>query len=95
MPLSKMQKKTLSGRAHHLKPVLMIGNKGITDNVLAELELTLKTHELIKIKLPGGNHDQKAEIVKTLCDKSHAEHIQTIGHVATLYRENPQDESAD
>ena len=51
MPINASQKRFLRGRTHHLNPVVMIGEKGLSENVLTELERALDHHELIKVKL--------------------------------------------
>ena len=53
MTLNKKQIQHLKSLAHHLNPVVMIGNNGLTEGVLAEAELALTHHELIKVKIAG------------------------------------------
>lgn len=86
MPLSQQDKKRLRHIGHHLKPVLIAGDKGLTDTFLAELEGRLEDHELIKVKVNAGTRDQRAELVEALCEKSGADLIQRIGNIALLYR---------
>ena len=89
MTLSESQKKYLRGRGHQLKPIITVGNAGLSEAVLAEYESTLAHHELIKVKLPAGDRDVRDEMVKTLCDDHSAILVQRIGNVALLYRPNP------
>lgn len=72
-------------QAHHLKPVVMIGNKGLTDNVIAELEVALNAHELIKVKIAAERMDRK-QIALAIAEKTTALLIQEIGQTAVYYR---------
>lgn len=82
-------KHTLKTRAHHLKPVVLLGNKGLTEAVIKEIDLALTSHELIKIKLNGTEKAEKADVIKQITGELNAELIQSIGNVAVLYRKNP------
>lgn len=66
----------------------MIGQSGLTDAVLAELELALNTHELLKVKIRAEREDRKL-ITEKICANSGAELIQSIGQIAVIYRLNP------
>lgn len=76
----------LRGLAHHLKPVLMIGNQGITDNILIELDISLNVHELIKVTISSTEREDRHAMTTVLCEKSGAELIQKIGKISILYR---------
>lgn len=82
-------KKQLKSQAHHLSPVVLMGAKGLTDALIAECDLALTTHELIKIKIVSADKQEKTAMVAALCQATQAELIQTIGHIAVLYRKNP------
>ena len=86
MALSQDQKKRFRSIAHHLKPVVMIAEKGITEGVLAELERALEDHELIKLKVNVMERDDKKLIIEEVCQQTRAELVQTIGKIAVLYR---------
>jgi RNA-binding protein len=88
MPLSSSQIRYLRGLAHPLKPVLLLGGKGVTAGVLKELEQALTDHELIKVRLTGNDRTARAADLAKLIESSHAEAVQTIGHIAVLYRRN-------
>ena len=88
MPLSKPQLKHLISLTHNLKPVVMLGQHGITENLLNELEIALNHHELVKIKIAGEDRKSRNEIINQLCEKSAAIKVQTIGKTLTLYRRN-------
>ena len=86
MPLTNKQNKYLRGLSHDLKPVVMIGNSGVTEGVLNELETCLAHHELIKIRISGVDWDERQQMAKNLCKKSSSELVNSIGHIAILYR---------
>ncbi|MGB5492480.1 MAG: ribosome assembly RNA-binding protein YhbY [Woeseiaceae bacterium] len=88
MTLNESQKKHLRGLGHALKPVVTVGDSGLSDSVLAEFESTLKHHELIKVRVRVGDRAARDEIIETLCSDSAANLIQRIGNVALLYRPN-------
>lgn len=86
--LKDTHKKYLKGLCHHLKPVVMLGNKGLTEAVQSEIEVALSAHELIKIKLSTDDRDQKAQWIERIAATHSAELVQKIGHVACFYRHN-------
>lgn len=88
MLLTKPQTKHLRNLAHHLKPVISIGQNGITDNVLTELDIALNHHELVKIKLGTGDRDERQIMIEQLGRETGAEQVQAIGKTLTLFRRN-------
>lgn len=90
MPLKNSQIRYLRGLAHPLKPVVLLGGKGVTPGLLKELEQALDDHELIKVRLAGGDRTARSAELVQLVESSHAETVQTIGHVAVLYRRNAE-----
>lgn len=86
MNLSNKQKQHLKGLAHPLKPVVMLGNNGLTEGVLAEIEQSLEHHELIKVKIATEDRDTKALIVEAIIRETGACNVQVIGHTLVLYR---------
>ncbi len=88
-PLANNQRRTLKQRAHHLKPVVLLGQAGLTEPVLAEIELALAHHELIKVRVNGGDHALRDTQVRGIVERSGAELVQRIGNIAVLYRANP------
>ena len=88
MNLNEHQKKFLRGLGHQLKPLIIVGDAGLSDSLLAEFESTLAHHELIKVRVRTGDRDARDEIIERLCAKSSAQLIQRIGNVALLFRQN-------
>ncbi len=83
------QLKQLKTKAHELKPVIMIGQAGLTEAVGKEIELALDTHELIKIKIRAEREDRK-QMQQQICTETQAELIQSIGQVVVIYRKKPE-----
>lgn len=90
MQLSEAQKKYLRGRGHALKPLIMVGESGLSDSLLAEYESTLDHHELIKVRVRVGDREVRDAMIEKLCQDSSATLVQRIGNVALVYRANPQ-----
>jgi len=88
MPLKASQKRYLRGLAHDIKPVIMVGNKGVSAAVIAEFSIALDQHELVKVRLAGDDRAERAEQVSKLAADTQAELVQTIGKVASFYRRN-------
>ena len=88
MSLSKKQVKFLRAKCHSLKPVVMLGQKGLSEEVLNEIEIALAHHELIKIKLSVDDRDMRKQIIADICDKTNAEEVQSIGKTLSVYRAN-------
>lgn len=88
MRLSEPQKKFLRGLGHQLKPLIMVGDAGLSDSLLAEFESTLDHHELIKVRVRAGDREARDAIIGQLCARSEAQLVQRIGNVALLYRPN-------
>ena len=90
MALTQEQKKQFKSIGHHLKPVLIVADNGLTEGVLAELERALSDHELIKVQLRITERDARLATIDELCKASHSELAQVIGKMALIYRKNPK-----
>ncbi|MFC4728751.1 ribosome assembly RNA-binding protein YhbY [Coralloluteibacterium thermophilus] len=91
--LTAAQKRYLRGLAHPLKPLIQVGAKGVTRALLAELDLVLERHELIKVKFAAEDRDTRDAWITELVENSGAELVQRIGNTTVIYRraqENPQ-----
>ncbi|WP_455222550.1 ribosome assembly RNA-binding protein YhbY [Kaarinaea lacus] len=86
MPLTNKQIKYLRNRAHKLKPVVIVGNAGLSDAVLNEIESSIEHHELIKVRINAATREDRKSMIDRICRSVHAEMINNIGHVATFYR---------
>lgn len=83
-------KKSLKAKAHHLKPVVLLGAKGLTEAVIAETDSALLSHELIKVKINGAERDERLNMADELCQQVHAEFVQMIGNTIIMYRKNEE-----
>ncbi|MFV1997006.1 MAG: ribosome assembly RNA-binding protein YhbY [Acidiferrobacterales bacterium] len=90
MSLTGKQRNTLRGLAHHLKPVIIVGDAGVTATVLNEINLALDHHELVKIKLRVGDRHNRRSALENICDETGAEAVQEIGQIAVIYRAAPE-----
>ena len=86
MKLSNKQKQFLKGLANPLKPVVQLGGNGLTEGVLAEIDNALNHHELIKVKVPSDDREEKALIMDAIIRETASEKLQVIGHTLILYR---------
>jgi RNA-binding protein len=75
--------------AHHLDPVVLVGDQGISDNVIAETRRALDDHELIKVRIHSGDREDRSELTDRLAKACEAIIVQRIGKVAVLFRSNP------
>ena len=89
MPLKNRQLRYLRGLTHRLHPVVMVADKGLTENVLAEIESALEHHELIKVKL-RADRERRARWTEEIRAQSGAEIVHSIGQVVSFYRRNPK-----
>lgn len=87
MALSNKQKQFLKSKAHDLKPVVLLGGNGLTEGVVAEIEQALDHHELIKIKVPGEDREQKVLVMDAIIRETKAEKVQVIGKTLILFRQ--------
>lgn len=84
--MTSSQRKELSAKANSIKPVVIIGQSGLTDGVVGKVEESLNAHELIKIKFLEFK-DEKKELIEKLCNASL---VRIIGNIAIIYRENTE-----
>ncbi|NCP65253.1 MAG: ribosome assembly RNA-binding protein YhbY [Paraglaciecola sp.] len=86
MTLTNKQKQYLKGLAHPLKPVVQLGQHGLTEGVLAEIDSALAHHELIKVRVPSDDREEKSLIMDAIVLETKATKLQVIGHVLVLYK---------
>ena len=86
MTLTERQKKTLRGLGHGLRPVITVGQAGLSEALLREFEQSLEHHELMKVKVTGGDREARDRILAALCEHAGAELVQRVGNVGLLLR---------
>ena len=89
--LSAGQRRYLRGLCHALHPVILLGAKGVTDTLTRELGIALDHHELVKIKLSGGDKTERQQQLDALLEATGAQVVQQIGHTASVFRRNPDE----
>ena len=92
MELSSGQIKRLRAEGHRLKlkPVVMVGQKGLSENLHQEIETALDHHELIKLRIPALDKPGKRELSQSICLQHKAQLVESIGSVIVIYRCNKE-----
>jgi RNA-binding protein len=86
MKLSERQKKYLRRLAHPLHPIVILGNAGLTDGVVGELDRARHDHELVKVSARVGERDQRNTALDTLAARTSSSLVQRVGRVGVFYR---------
>lgn len=85
--INSKQKKYLRGLAHSLTPAAYVGQKGLTENLVSEVETALTAHELVKVRFNDfKEREAKKEIIEAIAQQTRAEIVGMIGHMALLFR---------
>lgn len=84
--LTSAQTRFLRGQAHDLKAMLQVGGKGVTDALIAEIDLALEHHELIKVKVGAEDREARDSLIAEIAERTGSALVQRIGHTAVLYR---------
>ncbi len=90
--LTNTQIKFLRGIAHGLNPVVTIGNNGMSESLMKELESSLEHHEILKIKIMVGERSDRKKIIEKIIAETHSQLVQSIGKICVIFRANPQTE---
>jgi RNA-binding protein len=90
MPLNTSQRTHLRRLGHNLEPVVLVGQNGISPNLVAEMQRALNDHELVKVRARVGDRELRDAILDELAKSTGAEIIQRVGHVGLYYRRNPE-----
>jgi RNA-binding protein len=84
--LTPSERKALKAKAHKLDPVVQIGDKGLTEQVIAEIDRALRAHELIKVRAAALDRNTREEVFEQIAEKTQAQAVQHIGKVFVLFR---------
>jgi len=90
--LTSAERRALRARAHHLHPVIMIGNAGVTPAVLEEIDIALKSLELIKIRVLGDDRERRESMAGEICAALEASPVQQIGKMLVVFRPRPEED---
>ena len=88
--LTPAERRALRARAHHLHPVIMIGEAGLTPAVLKEIDIALKSHELIKVRAPGADRAARGTLLDKISAALDASPVQHIGKILVIFRPRPE-----
>jgi len=87
MKLTSKQRKYLRSKAHHLKPVVIIGKAKFTQSIIDTVDQCLNSHELIKIRF-AQHKDSKKEIINEINSSVDSQTVGAIGNIAIIFRQN-------
>jgi RNA-binding protein len=90
MPLNTRFKQQLKAKAHKLKPIVFIGNNGLTENVIKEIDRGLNDHEIIKIRIQASEREERQTLFAEACAAISAEAVQLIGGIGVIYRKRSE-----
>lgn len=93
LTLNPAQRRALKAKAHHLQPVVLVGDAGLTPTVIREIDINLKSHELIKIRVFGDDRAARAAMIEAICTPLNAVAVQHIGKILVIFRPRPADEA--
>ncbi len=86
MAVTDKQKRYLKSLTHSLKPVVMVGNSGLSDSVVAEIDNALEHHELIKVRVSGQERADRRAMLEEIAAKTGADLVLVIGNIGGFYR---------
>ncbi len=87
--LTSDERRTLRARAHSLNPVVSISQSGLSESVVREINASLASHELIKIRVYSDDRAAREGFLATLCEQLHAAPVQHIGKLLVIWRPQP------
>ena len=90
--LTSAERRTLRAKAHHLQPVVSIGNNGLTPSVLHEIDVNLSVHELVKVRVFNDDRDERERLLEQVCADLDAAPVQHLGKILMLWRPSPAPE---
>lgn len=94
MQLTTKEKQHLKAKAHPLKPILLVGNQGVTESLQKEFERCLYDHELIKIRISGTDRESKKALFAQMCATADAVAVQLIGNIGIVYKPSDKHKSS-
>ncbi len=87
--LTPAQRRDFKAKAHHLEPVVIVGDAGLTPAVMYEIDVHLNSHELIKIRVTGEDRDARVGMKDLISQTLDASPVQHIGKILVMYRPKP------
>lgn len=90
LDISSQERSALRAAAHPLRPVVLIGDRGLTESVLKEIDLNLKAHQLIKVRVAGDDREARSTMLETICDTLGCATVHHLGKTLIIYRPDPE-----
>jgi len=95
LALTPAQRRELRAKAHHLHPVVIVGQHGLSDKVLREIDINLRAHQLIKVRVFSDERDERDALLQRICTELDAASVQHIGKLFVIWRPAPEQSPAD
>lgn len=86
LELTSAERSALRAAAHPLRPVVLIGDRGLTDAVLKEIDVHLNAHELIKVKVAGDDREERSAMLENICQALSCASVHHLGKTLIIYR---------
>lgn len=90
MTLTSRDRRAMRRIGHHLEPVIIVGDGGVSEGLIQETDRALADHELIKVRLPAADREDRHALAEALCEACGAELMQSIGRIILIYRKAEQ-----
>jgi putative YhbY family RNA-binding protein len=89
--LTPRERAALKARAHALEPYVQVGQAGLTDRVVSEIDKALDAHELIKVRIGSADRHARETLIEEICAKTDAARVQSVGKIAVFWRPRPEE----
>lgn len=89
LDITSQERSALRSAAHPLRPVVLIGDRGLTESVLKEIDLNLKAHQLIKVRVAGDDREARVAMLETICETLSCANVHHLGKTLIIYRPDP------
>jgi RNA-binding protein len=89
LDITSKERSSLRATAHPLHPVVQIGDRGLSESVLKEIDVNLNAHHLIKIRVAGQERDARDAMLETICDRLSCAPVHHLGKTLIVYRPDP------
>jgi Predicted RNA-binding protein containing KH domain, possibly ribosomal protein len=94
LDITSQERSALRAAAHPLRPVVLIGERGLTESVLKEIDLNLKAHQLIKVRVAGDDREARSTMLETICETLSCATVHHLGKTLIIYRPDPEARSS-
>ena len=95
LTLTPIQRRELRAKAHHLHPVVIVGQHGLSDKVLREIDISLRAHQLVKVRVFSDAREEREALLERICTELDAASVQHIGKLLVIWRPAPDEPAVD